>query len=378
MRRRHWKRWGLFLLAGLVTNFVVAVLLALNMSAQHGGGTSGSQVEGDGLWTVTHWAFPGAEHVASVRTRGIDYSAEQAIGPANSAGGDQRTSWAPLTADTRPEWLVLEFPRAVIARELHVYENNAPGALTKVTAVADDGTEMIAWTGADPSPPWTAASTQSVSISKVPLKLSAPTRRIKIYLASDKVPDWNEIDAVALVADDQSTQWAQHVTASSSYGTPNTNGGTAWVFPAWSTLDRTGQSLRNQSNGPSYAEEVDDAFGWPMLSVHGETNLTPTTPGTAAGPRSPGLAGIAIYSSQGGTTRVPLPTRPIWLGVAGNTVFYALAWAVLGWLLFAPRRIVREFFRLRRGACLMCGYDLGYDFVHGCPECGWRRGAAHA
>ena len=31
--------------------------------------------------------------------------------------------------------------------------------------------------------------------------------------------------------------------------------------------------------------------------------------------------------------------------------------------------------RMRRGACIGCGYDLGYDFVRGCPECGWRRDA---
>ena len=42
----------------------------------------------------------------------------------------------------------------------------------------------------------------------------------------------------------------------------------------------------------------------------------------------------------------------------------------------APRRFVREVGRVRSGRCIVCGYDLGYDFIAGCPECGWRRPAA--
>ena len=38
-----------------------------------------------------------------------------------------------------------------------------------------------------------------------------------------------------------------------------------------------------------------------------------------------------------------------------------------------PRRFFLEISRLKRGCCVTCGYDLGYDFPRGCPECGWRR-----
>jgi hypothetical protein len=41
--------------------------------------------------------------------------------------------------------------------------------------------------------------------------------------------------------------------------------------------------------------------------------------------------------------------------------------------LTVPRRFLVEVSRLRRGCCVVCGYDVGYDFFAGCPECGWKR-----
>jgi hypothetical protein len=54
-------------------------------------------------------------------------------------------------------------------------------------------------------------------------------------------------------------------------------------------------------------------------------------------------------------------------------MLYALVLAGLYWALVVPRRFVREVGRMRRGCCVACGYDLGFDFAPGCPECGWRR-----
>jgi quinoprotein glucose dehydrogenase len=54
---------------------------------------------------------------------------------------------------------------------------------------------------------------------------------------------------------------------------------------------------------------------------------------------------------------------------------FGTAWLAIWATLTIPRRFVRDLARLRRGACIACGYDLNYDFPKGCPECGWRRGA---
>jgi hypothetical protein len=66
-----------------------------------------------------------------------------------------------------------------------------------------------------------------------------------------------------------------------------------------------------------------------------------------------------------------LPLRPIWPGVAINTVFYA---AVL-WLLFAAPFALRKWRRIRRGLCPKCGYDLRNRPIDSavCPECGATR-----
>jgi hypothetical protein len=132
-----------------------------------------------------------------------------------------------------------------------------------------------------------------------------------------------------------------------------------------------------------------------MLALWGHVRMS-SGPASAGGavPGSfqtyPGVTGSMGFVSGGlvvgGTTGAPpagiltpvagravLPIRPIWGGFLVNTFFYAVMLFLLSWALTVPQRFVREVSRLRRGGCVACGYDLGFDFVPGCPECGWRR-----
>ncbi len=88
-----------------------------------------------------------------------------------------------------------------------------------------------------------------------------------------------------------------------------------------------------------------------------------------------GLGGgtIAITTPSPNHVPISIPLRPIWIGLTADTLLFATLWLVAWSVLTIPRRFVREVSRFRRGACIECGYDLGYDFIHGCPECGWRR-----
>ncbi len=61
-----------------------------------------------------------------------------------------------------------------------------------------------------------------------------------------------------------------------------------------------------------------------------------------------------------------LPLRPIWIGVAVNTVFYA----ALLWLLLTASLRTRRLIRKRRGECVRCGYDLRGTTDIICSECG--------
>jgi hypothetical protein len=70
--------------------------------------------------------------------------------------------------------------------------------------------------------------------------------------------------------------------------------------------------------------------------------------------------------------RIP---RIAWQCFLADVAFYMLTLAALRWLITRPFRLAVELSRLRKGCCIACGYDLGYDFRAGCPECGWRRNA---
>jgi hypothetical protein len=413
----------LFLTMGLATTVIVAMFLALLVDVEDAAAArqqsqSTYLSEDDQLWSVTRWDRNGAARIRSERSRaGASWGAQQAAGPPDTPTlGDIGTAWASRTPDAQGEWLIADYADAVVPRRVDVYESYSPGALNRVTVFDDAGAEHEAWHGVDPTKP----NNPTVGVSQVPVTLNVKTRRVKIYLASDQVPGWNEIDAIGLVGDDGRVQWAKRITASTTYasgGYGATGGDPATLTPEWSALDRPTAALA----GGAIVREVRqvDARGWPMLALwssadaspamSGSTTAVPSSPapqpqiqsGRGAGltpgttsfiPAAPGSSGPysgsppATYTTSVGLLSPPPPTvaadrpiavgvplRPIWPGLAVDTGFYAAIWAGLWGALLVPRRFIREVARFRRGACIACGYDLGYEFVRGCPECGWRR-----
>ena len=382
-----------FLALGAVANVAVCFALALLVDVSLGPTQSAEAWTGQDVWTVTRWNRTGATYILSSRDASRDWSPGQATGAPNSpGGGDRVTAWASASSDAQEEWLLLEYAEAVVPSAVRVYETCATGALTKVTAYTEGGAEVEAWAGVDPTPTGAIIGT-----SQVPLKTRFPTRKLKLYFDSARVPGWNEVDAVALVAADGREAWARRAQASSTYATRSmatvASGEVSVLAPKWSGLD---QPLDAPESVGSEQRAV-EARGWPMLALWGKVGATrqPTSAGGtgrggalltgsgtvyltgglmtlgggAAAPASP----LAPVSGQ-----AALPLRPIWPGFVANSVLYAVVLFLSYWALTVPRRFVREVSRLRRGCCVTCGYDLGFDFVPGCPECGWRRGAALA
>ena len=68
-----------------------------------------------------------------------------------------------------------------------------------------------------------------------------------------------------------------------------------------------------------------------------------------------------------------LPWRPIWGGLAANTLLYSAV--VLA--MWAGYRVMRVVLRRRRGGCTGCGYPLD-DGMTRCPECGKAAPASDA
>ena len=148
------------------------------------------------------------------------YSPAQALGePDTPRPGDQGTAWASATPDAQPEWLVCEYKTAQVPAEIVVYENNAPGAISRIGVFKADGTEVTVWEGTDPTPrdqPW--------GVSVFPVKADFPFQKLKLYINSHEVPGYNEIDAVGLRSANGDTEWASEAEASSIYGAGAING----------------------------------------------------------------------------------------------------------------------------------------------------------
>ena len=80
----------------------------------------------------------------------------------------------------------------------------------------------------------------------------------------------------------------------------------------------------------------------------------------------PQVRNVDVFGTKYPYTDI-LPCRPIVMGFAVNTLFYA----TILWLLLAtlhPRGVVRRRIRARRGQCPACGYPIGTSNV--CTECG--------
>ncbi|HWB03956.1 MAG TPA: hypothetical protein VG796_13090 [Verrucomicrobiales bacterium] len=137
----------------------------------------------------------------------------QATGaPDTPKAGDSPTAWAP-TRQSGEQWLALGYEKAVEIKEINIHETHCPGAISKVAALAPDGSEKVLWRGTAAQP---NAGEDSLETSlAVPAGITAS--RIKVYVDTGRVQSWPEIDAVELVGTNGSRQWASNSRASASH-----------------------------------------------------------------------------------------------------------------------------------------------------------------
>jgi hypothetical protein len=143
----------------------------------------------DGQWAIQAKAsssYQDAEGVAA-------WSANQATGAPNVENyGDDGKAWAPKSPEGGIEWLDLTFPKAVFATEVRIRESCGSGAVIKVEVFDEKGAPHVVWAGNDP--------TKELNYFPVKFdKTTYKTDRVKVTLATNVVPGWNEIDAVQLV-----------------------------------------------------------------------------------------------------------------------------------------------------------------------------------
>jgi hypothetical protein len=156
-----------------------------------------------------------SSHTPEGQLQQRSWGPEQVLGPPNThAAGDIPTAWAPLSsAGQGEEWLHVSYERPVEISQINVRETHNPGAISKITAMMPDGSEVMVWEGTEPK----AEAPVDMSFN-VPAGVSANS--VKVYLDRTRVPGWNEIDAVELIGRDGSRQWATSAKASSSFAGP--------------------------------------------------------------------------------------------------------------------------------------------------------------
>jgi hypothetical protein len=360
-----------FLLAGAVINIVITFFLAWKNNFEDTAALSAAGISPDYIQrTVNVLSTPTSFYLDCNDERGLAWSPQQAVGPPDATPGtDDRRAWASQSADGSREWITLTYPVVVIPAEIHIHESYSPGAVDRITLFTPVGEEIEVWSKDSPAP-------TSADAFVIPVKTDKKINRVKIYLDSPRVPSWNEIDAVGLVDANGKVTWASQAQASSFYGSSRavTTGLTTVdaLLPTWSELREPSKAFADgQINQEIRAVK---AFGFPMLSLW------------TSCPPDPALSTRALPFGSPWSRRIipiptapppPMPVRPIFPGFAVNTVVYSIIAALLAWLLNVPRRFIQELSWLRHGRCIRCGYELGYDFAKGCPECGWRRGPEH-
>ena len=126
-----------------------------------------------------------------------NWSANQATGAPNvDTYGDNGNAWTTKTQDGGIEWLDLKYPKPVHATEVRVRESCGSGAVIKIEVFDEQGAAHAVWQGNDPT---TELNYLMVKFPKTTFK----TDRVKVTLATNVVPGWNEIDAVQLVGTEQ-------------------------------------------------------------------------------------------------------------------------------------------------------------------------------
>jgi len=121
------------------------------------------------------------------------WSPKQATGAPNVGRySDDQHAWAPKTPDGGIEWLDLKFLKPVHAAEVRVRESMGSGAVIKIELFDEAGTPHTIWQGVDP--------TKDLNYLILKFKTTEyKVNRVKVTLATNVVPGWNEIDAVQLV-----------------------------------------------------------------------------------------------------------------------------------------------------------------------------------
>lgn len=175
---------------------------------------------------VRQWAT-GATASSSYPTD--SWSPQQATGEPNTLrDGDSTTAWTPERKGMGRVWLELSYDEAVYPTLVRIRETFNPGAVCKVEFKDAVGKYHLGWEGNDDNRE--SPGYFEVAVPDFPYR----TKVARIWLDTDRISGWNEIDAVELVGHSQVVggevevrQWASSASASSEYSSGDGSAGEA-------------------------------------------------------------------------------------------------------------------------------------------------------
>lgn len=159
----------------------------------------GERLDADAAKTLLREASPSWRWPVQARassTYGGGWSPDAVVGPPTvfPRHGDIQGAWAPASVGTGPQWLEVSFEgSASPVASVLVFETHRPGALYAVVAVDADGRTETLW-----QRPPVALAHKAVALS-VRLTEPRPIVSLRLWVDTDAVDAWPEIDTVALV-----------------------------------------------------------------------------------------------------------------------------------------------------------------------------------
>ncbi|TDE16205.1 OmpA family protein [Dyadobacter psychrotolerans] len=121
---------------------------------------------------------------------------KQILGEPNKlpAFGKSPCAWSPADPDGRSEeWIKVGFEKSVALKQVAIGENFNPGSIARVYAYDEDGKEYLIWKN-NPAPVNVAGRMLNIFPEQKDIKANA----VKIVLQPDKVPGFNQVDAIAI------------------------------------------------------------------------------------------------------------------------------------------------------------------------------------
>jgi hypothetical protein len=155
----------------------------------------------DATWEAPQRTPPQLQWASTVRGVSSEYtanswSASHVLGPPDvfPGSGDNVNAWASLGADTGREWIEVGFAQPTPISAVQIFETLNPGAIDHVELITASGVHVVAFAGTA-APRSEASRIQQVDVACT----KEPIVGVRVELASEAVPGWNELDAIGIM-----------------------------------------------------------------------------------------------------------------------------------------------------------------------------------